>query len=178
MGEQVLFYVLGALIIASAMMMVTSRNPITSAIFLVCNLFLIACLYAFLGAHFIATIQILVYAGAIMVLFLFVIMLLNLKPLELRAMRIPAGEVVAVIFSLCGFLGAAAFISTDAGSILIEPPTNANDSLNHLEALGQKLFTTYIWPFEAASFLILVAIIATVVIGKKEHILHPPKKGI
>ena len=101
-----LFHVLAALITVVSLCVVTARHPVKSAVFLVVDLFLLAGVYASLDSHFVAAIQILVYAGAILVLFLFVIMLLNLQPESLKGLRFSAIEGVTLVISLVGFFHA------------------------------------------------------------------------
>src|SRR5262245_46242831 len=111
MSQLVLFYAFAALITFCSFMVIMSRNPVTSAVYLVGDLFLLAGLYAMMEAHFVAAIQVLVYAGAIVVLFMFVIMLLNQGP-EARGplVRISAGEVAVLFLTLIGFVAIAVMI--------------------------------------------------------------------
>ena len=142
-------------------MVITSRSAIISALFLVLDLFLLACVYASLNAHFVAAIQLLVYAGAILVLFLFVIMLLNVDP-EKEKRKIKIHEILFFLISLAVFAFIAWQIRPDPGTELI-----ATSGDNNTYEVGILLFTRYLWPFELASFLILLAMIASVVIAKK-----------
>lgn len=169
MGELVVFGALAGLMVLCSLMVVIARNPVASAIFLVGDLFSLACVYALLGAHFVAAIQILVYAGAIMVLFVFVIMLLNLQPEALRGATFAAGEIGVLFLTIVGFLVIGWKIANGyAGGV------KGNMSLETIEqaggntyVVGMELFTKYLWPFELASILILLAIIASIVIAKK-----------
>ena len=166
MGEQLIFYFLGGLILFCSVMVISTRNPVTSALFLIGNLFSVACLYALLGAHFVAAIQVLVYAGAIMVLFLFVIMLLNLRTEDLVGPRLPFADILGVVVTLGGFIAVAFMALHNSGIDMAREGVTSGGS--SLETLWFQLFTQYLWPFELASFLILLAIVATVVIGKKD----------
>lgn len=164
-----LFYSIAALLVFCAVMVVSRRNPISSAIYLVISLFLVACLYATLGADFAAAIQVLVYAGAIMVLFLFVIMLLNLDPEHLRGPEMHGGEIVVLLLTIGGFLGIVIAMATAAPTL-----PSGIFTLDAIEkvggntlVVGMKLLVNYIWAFEMASFLILLAIVASIVIAKK-----------
>lgn len=170
MFSLVLFYSIAFLLVFSAVMVVTRRDPVTSAVYLVISLFLVACLYAMLGADFAAAIQVLVYAGAIMVLFLFVIMLLNLDPESLRGPSIPAGEIVVLLLTIIGFGGIMV-------AMMMAPPSLPSgqftiDAVNKVggntRVVGMKLLVHYLWAFEMASFLILLAIVASIVIAKKQ----------
>lgn len=167
MNELGVFTILAALAVITAISVILLRNPVVSATMLILNLFSIACIYALMGAHFVAAIQVLVYAGAIMVLFLFVIMLLNLKKEHLRTGRLPFGEfiVLGLTIATMAFVAWRLISGNPAASGLAEglPQEGSNTFI-----VGVQLFTKYLWPFELASFLILLAIIASVVIAKKE----------
>lgn len=160
--------------VASAVAMVLHRNPVYSAIFLIATLFSLAGFFVLLNAPFVAAVHIIVYAGAIMVLFLFVIMLLNLK-------RDPAREagkitrrflgtalVVVLLLEVSALIGAAYFLSGNGSS--------GNNALVGLESgvsgstpnIGRALFTTYLLPFEVASVLLLVAMVGAVVLAKRK----------
>jgi len=165
------FHLLAGLITLVSVLVVVSKHPVKSAVFLVVDLFLLAAVYASLESHFVAAIQVLVYAGAVVVLFLFVIMLLNLQPDQLRGMRFNPVEAVTLIVSVIGML-------IMLGVSMSGKPTGLGDGsmdVNAIEAAGgntymiaMKLLTDYIWPFELASILILLAIVAAVVIAKKD----------
>lgn len=169
MNELGVFYILAALAVVSAISVILLKNPVISATMLILNLFSIACMYALMGAHFVAAIQVLVYAGAIMVLFLFVIMLLNLKKEHLRTGRLPFGEFVVLGLTIVtmAFIAWRLLSGDPAASGLASAETLPEDGSNTF-LLGVQLFTKYLWPFELASFLILLAIIASVVIAKKD----------
>lgn len=171
MGELVLFSVFAALAGICSIMVVVGRNPITCAMFLVGDLFAIACLYALLGADFLAAVQIIVYAGAILVLFTFVIMLLNLDPDSLKGPNLPLGEVGVLVLTVVGFGAIALKLFQSAPSHLIASTgavATVREGVGNTELVGMSMFTTYIWPFELASILILLAVIASVVIAKKD----------
>ena len=169
MTAPLVFYPLAALILIASIMVVAARSAIISALFLVLTLFLLACMYATLNAHFVAAIQLLVYAGAILVLFLFVIMLLNINPSATKR-RIHTPEIFALLIAL----GIFSFIALQVlpEGLFHTTPVDAPDDLSssNTTAVGMLLFTAYLWPFELASFLILLAMVASVVIAKK-----PPK---
>ncbi|HVN87863.1 MAG TPA: NADH-quinone oxidoreductase subunit J [Candidatus Binatia bacterium] len=161
-----LFVIFAALLIVSALGVILQRNPVRSALSLVVTLFLLAVVFIFLEAHLVALLQIVVYAGAIMVLFLFVIMLLNLQsePVEvgrvgLRFAAAAAGSLFALqliwVARAKGFLagGMNDGLPADFGSTTV---------------LGEKLFTQYLLPFEITSVLLLVAIIGAVVLAKRQ----------
>ena len=167
MGELIVFYVLAALITACSVVVVTAKNPVTAAVYLVLNLFLLAGIYALQGADFIAAIQVIVYAGAIVVLFMFVIMLLNLHPSALGSGKYPAPEYLIMFVTVIAFavIGVKLVASGPTGAEAIEA-VSMHQGNTH--AVGLRLFTGYLWPFELASILILLAVIASVVIAKKK----------
>ena len=162
--EDVLFYVFAALTLLCAILVVAnpfSRNPVTSAMFLVLTIISMSGLFLLLHAFFLAAVQILVYAGAVMVLFLFVIMLLDLKEEQRRRIKffgLAAGLVsVGIVVSI--FVKAIASVKTDAS-----PPTLEGETY----ALGKLLFTQYTLPFEIVSVLLLVAMVGVILLSKKK----------
>ncbi len=164
MTASLVFYPLAVLILIASLMVVTARSAIVSALFLVLDLFLLACVYASLHAHFVAAIQLLVYAGAILVLFLFVIMLLNVDPSShKRRLRLPETFALLVALAVFGFIGLRLLPS----SLDHVVPAGEASTASNTTAVAMLLFTSYLWPFELASFLILLAMIASVVIAKK-----------
>ena len=171
---EVHFYLFGLIAIASSIAFVTRKSPVAAALWLVNTMFCLAALYVMLEAHFVGVIQVLVYAGAIMVVFLFVVMLLNLgQPSEIADIRGKWGRLVA------GLLGLAllAQVAVLAGRRLPEPfvpGTGYNaETVRDLGAVGsiaQPLFTDYLLAFELTSILLLVAIVGAVVIGRRRKI--------
>jgi len=171
---EVHFYLFGLSAIASAVAFVTRKSPVAAALWLVNTMFSLAALYAMLEAHFISAIQVLVYAGAIMVVFLFVIMLLNLgQPSDLADARGKWGKLLA------GLLGLAllAQVMVLAGKRLPEPFTPGGgydpEAVRDLGAVGsiaQPLFNEYLLAFELTSILLLVAIVGAVVIGRRRRV--------
>jgi len=167
------FYLFGILALASAIVFVTRKSPVAAALWLVQTMFSLAVLYVMLEAHFIGIIQILVYAGAIMVVFLFVVMLLNLgHPSELADIRGKWGRLAA------GLLGLAllAQVMVLAGRKLPEPftPGGGYDpiavrDLGAVGSIAQPLFNEYLLAFELTSILLLVAIVGAVVIGRRRR---------
>lgn len=162
--EQILFYIFGGLTVATAAGVILFKNPISSAFSLIVSFFGIAALYAMLSAHFLAAIQILVYAGAIMVLFIFVIMLLNLQPDELHEKPFFKVYYAVTILSLALFLFAFSHLLMPFQWIF---PSVA-ENFGSVKAVGKLLFTEYLIPFEYTSVLLLVAMIAGVVLAKRE----------
>jgi NADH-quinone oxidoreductase subunit J len=160
----ILFYVFAALTLGCGLLVIVnpfSRNPVTSAMFLVLTIISMAGLFVLLHAFFLAAVQILVYAGAVIVLFLFVIMLLDLKE-EVRR-RIKFYGFIAGIVAV-GSIVALFFKSLNS------TPLNTAPSLIHegtTEALGKLLFTSYVLPFEVVSVLLLVAMIGVILLSRK-----------
>lgn len=162
---QILFWFLSVLALFSALMMVTGKNPVHSVLWLILTFFAISGHYIMLNAQFLAIVNIIVYAGAIMVLFLFVIMLMNLgKTVESQKgkwVRL-AGAVAGGCFLL---VMVAALRNTELKSQ--EAMVNTGD-IGLIKRLGKELFTTFVVPFEISSVLFLSAMVGAVVIGKKE----------
>ena len=171
---QVHFYLFGLIAIASAIAFVTRKSPVAAALWLVNTMFSLAALYVMLEAHFIGVIQVLVYAGAIMVVFVFVVMLLNLgHPSEMADARGKWGRLAA------GLLGLALLAQVMAltGKRLPEPftPGGGYDpvAVRDLGAVGsvaQPLFNEYLLAFELTSILLLVAIVGAVVLGRRRQV--------
>ncbi len=166
-GEMILFIIFGAAAIATALVMVLQTNPVRSALFLVLNLFCVAVLYLLLNAWFLAAVQVLVYTGAIMVLFLFVIMLLNLGTPDREADRLRPQQPIAVLSGLV--------LALIIGGVVLSPlpnpsPTLRDDRLGTVEAIGRNLFDPaqpWLFPFEVTSILLLIAVIGSVVLAKR-----------
>jgi NADH-quinone oxidoreductase subunit J len=162
----VLFAILAVLLIASALGVVLSRSPIRSALSLVMALFFVAVEFLFLDAQLVAALQIVVYAGAIMVLFLFVIMLLNLQDDPRMLSRLGVRVITVLLGSL--FLLAAAHFFVKAGIGTGMGMAGAVPAgFGSTELLAETLFTRFLFAFEITSILLLVAIIGAVVLAKK-----------
>ena len=163
------FILFSILAIVSAIMMITHKNPVYSAIFLIITFFSIAGFYFLLEAQFIAIVQIIVYAGAIMVLFLFVMMLLNLK----RETRLPIGRPFQVALG-SGFaliLLVQVFLIVRTGIQVTKAGEFSPEKINEIgsvEVIGSQLFTNFLFPFEAASVLLLVGIVGAIILGRKQ----------
>jgi NADH-quinone oxidoreductase subunit J len=161
--ELIAFYVLALLIVASALVVITNRNPVASAVALAFNLVAIAGVYMVLDAQFIGLLQVIVYAGAIMVLILFVIMLLNLRD-EARAH--PAGTFQRVLAPLSTLVFAVVIGRAVHASV---PPTFPEKvaGFGTAGSVGTALFTRFYYPFEAISLLLIVAMVGAVLLAKK-----------
>ena len=163
--ETILFYLLAALALASGFMTVAnpvSRSPVASALFLVLTMVWLAGLFVLLHAFFIAAVQILVYAGAVMVLFLFVIMLLDLKEEQRRTWnRFGVAAGLLAVGATFGILGLTLLLSAPGEGALPEL-----EGTTH--ALGMTLFRQYLLPFEGVSVLLLVAMLGVILLSRRE----------
>jgi NADH-quinone oxidoreductase subunit J len=166
--ELVTFLVLALVAIATALGMLLSRNAVYCALFLVMNFITVAVFYLLLGAPFIAMAQVTVYAGAIMVLFLFVIMLLGADAIP-RTQVLPWQKPFAIALAVILGIESAYILVTKArpiGDVL--PPTPAANQPQALVDLGSALFKDYLLPFEVTSILLLVAMVGVIVLVRKE----------
>ena len=169
MGEAIAFYVISAFVLIFAVLVVTAREAVHSVVFLVIDFLFVAALYALLGAEFLAIIQILVYAGGIVVLYLFVVMLVNLKrPPEAysdphRHTKIGFALAVAILVEV-GIISAKGYIAPSAASAAAASlPVTGNT-----QEVGWLLYTNYLIPFEVASMLLLVAMVGAIILAKRE----------
>jgi NADH-quinone oxidoreductase subunit J len=163
--EQVLFFVFAVATLLSAGLVIFARNPINSAMSLVASFFFLAGIYVLLWAHTIAALQVLVYAGAIMVLFLFVIMLLNLGETDMSGPKLTLGRIAGGLAAVGLFAALALAISrTPALPSALDAATA--QSFGTLRLLGQDLYTQWLFPFEAVSLLLLVSMVGAVVVSK------------
>ena len=157
-----IFFVLAAVAVAGAVSLILQRHPIHSALSLIVVMVALAGLYLLLGAEFVAAVQIIVYGGAIMVLFVFVIMLLNAGEEErTNFSRIAAYAGVPMAVAVAGLISAAI-----ARSSL--PSAQATAALTSTKSLSMLLFRDFVYPFELTSFLILVAILGAIVLAQRE----------
>src|SRR5512133_442429 len=165
--DLILFLILALVAIATAMGMLMSRNAVYSALFLVLNFMTVAVFYILLGAPFIAMSQVTVYAGAIMVLFLFVIMLLGAEAIagefRFRKLLFPGALAVILVIEAAYLLITRA---RPAGDVL--PPEAATKTVTNLQQLGMNLFQQYLLPFEVTSILLLVAMVGVIVLVQKD----------
>ncbi|MEX2620274.1 MAG: NADH-quinone oxidoreductase subunit J [Egibacteraceae bacterium] len=189
MAEFWVFWILAPISLGSAIAMILMRNAVHSALMLVLNFFTLAAFYAVLEAQFLAVVQIIVYAGAIMVLFLFVLMLLGIardEPLGSPVRGQKAGAVVLGLLLLAGlsvgvagpFMGAEAVCGAEA----TEPAEPAGDGPacaglaevnaaegGNIRQVGLRLFTDYVWPFEVMSVLLVIAALGAMVLGRRRE---------
>jgi NADH-quinone oxidoreductase subunit J len=160
-----MFFTLSIGAVVSALFMVTSRKPVSAAMNLIFTMFCLSGIYVLLDAHLIAALQIIVYAGAIMVLFLFVIMLLNIQEKEGRVegskLALQFLSIVAV-----GFIFIMVANLAKIGSIPVQP-TDVLNAFGTVRSVGRLLFTDFLLPFEIASVLLLAAIVGAVILAKR-----------
>ena len=164
--DLILFIVFAGVASISAVLMITRSNPVISALFLILNLGALAGLYLVLNAQFIAVVQVIVYAGAIMVLFLFVIMLLrpeNEKLLGTKGIKTFAFALAIIVFLQFSYM---IFFADPSSSVNAE--VAASVKAGTVESIGRELYTNYILPFEAAGYLLLAATIGALVLAKKK----------
>ena len=158
-----LFYFLSFVAVFSALLVVFSKNPVYSVLYLIITFFAIAGHYVLLNAEFLAAVHVIVYAGAIMVLFLYVIMMLNLntetEPHKSSLLKFAA--------AICAGLLLIVLVGSLKGSELLTSPVTTHD-VGLVNNLGKVLFTDFLLPFEIASVLLLAAMIGAVMLGKSE----------
>src|SRR5262249_45678352 len=168
MGQAIAFYTLAALILGFAVLVVSAKNTVHSVLFLVLNFLFVAALYVLLGAQFLAVIQVLVYAGGIVVLYLFVVMLVNLKrPPEdhsapQRRTWIGLGLSGLVLAQLLGIVAVSQLVPAGRSMEM------SDLAVNNVERIGMLLYTDYLIPFEVASMLLLVAMVGAIILAKRE----------
>jgi len=163
--DLILFTVLSAMTLASAIGVVITRNPITSVLLLILTFFCISGHYLLMNAQFLAIVNIIVYAGAIMVLFLFVIMLMNLNK-DTEPQKSTLVQFAGVISGGCLLL--VILMAFNKTGIELSQTSTTVSNIGLIKVLGKKLFTDFVFPFEISSVLFLSAMIGTVVLGKKD----------
>lgn len=163
-----LFILFAAMAIGSALALITQRNPLYSAICLIGVFISLACLYVMLAAPFIAAVQVIVYAGAIMVLVVFVIMLLNVEQEERRPNRLKFLVPVAVLLAAV-LVGEVSFILVSVQDFRVAAPSNVGLT----QSIGTNLFTRYLLPFEITSILLLMAIVGAMTLARRGGFLPP-----
>jgi NADH-quinone oxidoreductase subunit J len=165
--ETLLFWLLAVIALIAAASMIIQRNPVHSALFLIITLLSLAGLFLLLSAHFLAVIQVIVYAGAIMVLFLFVIMLLDIRRIEAAPSRVKLqkslGILLGVIFLLETLLVLRSGVISDMAAAAPPAPPDFGTAV----ALGRALFASYFFPLQLAAVLLFIALIGAVVLSKR-----------
>ena len=169
--REIVFWFASAVAIASTILCITRRSPVASALWLVNVLFNLSIIYVLLDAHFIAAVQVLVYAGAIMVLFLFVIMLLNIGRLTDSDVKGASGKAIAAVAGLIllGELVALANVKLPANASLPDGAiAQMVERQGAVNVIAQPLFQQYLVPFELTSVMLLAAVVGAVVLAKRK----------
>ncbi|MCU0340749.1 MAG: NADH-quinone oxidoreductase subunit J [Spirosomaceae bacterium] len=159
------FYFLSFLTILSALMVIMSKNPIHSVLYLILTFFCLSGHYILLNAQFLAVVNIIVYAGAIMVLFLFVIMFLNLKKEDEEAKTNLTKLAATIVGGTLGIIMVAVLRKSQMGTY---NPYSFDSQVGMVESLGNVLYNDYLLPFELASVLFLIAMVGAVMLGRRE----------
>jgi NADH-quinone oxidoreductase subunit J len=164
-----LFYFLSFVAVLSALMVVFSKNPVYSVLYLIITFFAIAGHYVLMKAEFLAVVHLIVYAGAIMVLFLYVIMLLNLN----RETEPHKNNILKFAATICSGLLLIVLVGSLKGAdLLVKAKSGADSSIGDVKNLGKVLFTDFLLPFEIASILLLAAMVGVVMLAKSEKRLN------
>lgn len=161
------FYLLAFVAIAAAFMVVAARNPVHSVMYLILTFFSAAGLFILMGAEFLALLLVMVYVGAVAVLFLFVVMMLDVDFVEMKQgflSYLPIGALVAIVLLLEMIMVGAAYVAGETKTVIVREADVSN-----LEAFGQVLYTDYAGIFEAAGFVLLVAMIGAIVLTLRER---------
>jgi NADH-quinone oxidoreductase subunit J len=166
--ETLLFWLLAVIALVASVSMIIQRNPVHSALFLIVTLLSLAGLFLLLSAHFLAVIQIIVYAGAIMVLFLFVIMLLDIRRTEAAPSRVKLQKSLGLLLGVLFFVETVLVLRSGVVSdtAAVAAPPLAQD-FGTAVALGRTLFTGYLFPLQLAAVLLFVALIGAIVLSKR-----------
>lgn len=162
-GEGVVFLILALGILGMSIVCMTRKNPVSAVMSLVAAFFGLAALYATLSAHFLAVLQVIVYAGAIMVLFIFVVMIVNREETTLVSLRGLPSRVIGVLAGLYLLWVFAGIVTPEHA--LVAPPA-VSDTFGTVASIGEILFRQFLFPFEAISLLLLVAIVGGVVVSR------------
>src|SRR5215831_14759302 len=168
---QLLFYAFAAVLIVSAIGVITARNPVHAALFLVATFFTSAIIWMLMQAEFLAIVLVLVYVGAVMVLFLFVVMMLDINIAQLRegfTRYAPLGAVIAIV--VIAEIGSVVWVKSMG--LAQTTPLQSIETANNTRALGKMLYTDYLYPFELAAVLLLVAIVAAIVLTMRHRTGH------
>lgn len=164
MNLDLIVYMLGGLTIGSALMVILSKHPVRSVLYLVLTFFLISANYILMNAQFVAIVNIIVYAGAIMVLFLFVLMLLNLS----KENEPKSSMLVKLGASVAGGSLLVVLVAAAKDSIVLKTAEAVTSNQGLVENLGQLLFTKYVLPFEVSSILFISAMVGAILLAKRE----------
>jgi NADH-quinone oxidoreductase subunit J len=163
----VFFYLFAALVLAAGVMVITARNPVHAVLFLIVAFFNAAGLFVLMGAEFIAMILVIVYVGAVAVLFLFVVMMLDIDFVEFKQgfMRyLPIGAVIGAILLVELLLVVGTWATAPQVAEMIAAPTPPISDISNTEAIGRILYTKYVYFFQAAGLILLVAMVGAIVL--------------
>ena len=167
------FYLFSAIMVASAVMVISSRNPVHSVLFLILAFFNAAGLFVLIGAEFLAMILVVVYVGAVAVLFLFVVMMLDVNIAELRQgflQYLPVGGLVGLILMVELMMVAGFYFGApEAAEAVARVPIPPADEVTNTEALGRVLYTDYVYLFQASGLILLVAMIGAIVLTLRQR---------
>jgi NADH-quinone oxidoreductase subunit J len=168
---EILFYAFAALLIVAAVGVITARNPVHCALFLVWAFFNSACIWLLMEAEFLAIVLMLVYVGAVMVLFLFVVMMLDVDIAKLRegfTRYAPLGVLIAALVVI--EIGSVVWVKSLGGAAPEAAASVAVEGYSNTRALGELLYTKYLYPFELAAVLLLVAIVAAIALTMRHRV--------
>ncbi len=166
------FYIFAGIAVASGVMVITARNPVHSVLFLILAFFNAAGLFVLMGAEFLAMILVVVYVGAVAVLFLFVVMMLDINFTELRkgAMTyLPIGLLVGIILLVELMLIFGAWVVSPGAAGAALAPTPSADQITNTHALGMVIYTNYIYLFQVAGLVLLIAMIGAIVLTHRQR---------
>ncbi len=165
------FYLFSAMMIASAIVVISARNPVHSVLFLILAFFNAAGLFVLLGAEFVAMLLVIVYVGAVMVLFLFVVMMLDINITQMRSgfmQYLPVGALVGVVLLVeLGLVFGGTLVTTDAHQAMATPLSPAAPT--NTKAIAQLLYTHYAFIFEASGLILLIAMIGAIVLTHRQR---------
>ena len=170
--QAICFYVLSAVLVASAVMVIAARNPVHSVLFLILAFFNAAGLFVLMGAEFLAMILVIVYVGAVAVLFLFVVMMLDIDFAQLRTGAIkylPIGALIGFILLAELVLVFGSWAIAPNVATLAAAPTPSASAITNTRALGDLLYTRYIFAFQTAGMILLVAMIGAIVLTLRQR---------
>ena len=166
------FYLFAAITVAAGVMVISARNPVHSVLFLILAFFNAAGLFVLMGAEFLAMILVVVYVGAVAVLFLFVVMMLDINFVELRQgflQYLPIGALVGIILMVELITVVSAWVVAPDAGLAIGLPIAPAGSVTNTQALGEVLYTKYIYLFQAAGLVLLVAMIGAIVLTLRKR---------
>ena len=167
------FYAFGAVLIASAVLVISLRNPVHSVLFLILSFFSAAGLFVLAGAEFLAMILVIVYVGAVAVLFLFVVMMMDINFVQLRqgfTDYLPVGAFVGLALLVELLLVVGALVAAPEGALAIGPSVPTSGAVSNTHALGAVLYTRYLYLFQAAGMVLLVAMIGAIVLTHRARV--------